>query len=299
MEISPARVAEGATASIRTERNSAAQAGVVALKEHWPEYLMEGAELAVFMMSACIFTALLEHPASPALRLIPDPFSRRFLIGLAMAGTAVALIYSPWGKQSGAHMNPALTLTFLRLKKIEPWDALFYVAAQFAGGAIGVVAASLVFRMTLAHPSVNYAATLPGIGGPRVAFVAEALISFVLLFTVLSVSNNRKICRFTGLFAASLIATYITFEAPLSGMSMNPARTLGSALSAGKFDGLWVYFLAPPFGMLLAAELYVRLRSSHAVYCAKLHHQNSKRCIFLCRYPELMGFQSSSPTVKV
>ena len=282
-------------ASIRAQRNSVAQAGVAALREHWPEYLMEGAELAVFMMSACIFTALLEHPASPALLLIPDPFVRRFLIGLAMACTAVALIYSPWGKQSGAHMNPAITLTFLRLKKIEPWDALFYVVAQFAGGVIGVLAASFVFRMTLAHPSVNYAATLPGIGGPRVAFVAEALISFVLLFTVLTVANNRKIGRFTGFFAAALIAMYITFEAPLSGMSMNPARTLGSALSADRFDGLWVYFLAPPFGMLLAAEVYVRLRSSHAVYCAKLHHQNSKRCIFICRYPELMGFQSSTP----
>lgn len=275
-------------------RATAWQAGATALKAHWPEYMMEAAELGIFMVSACAFTILLEHPSSPIHTFIPDPLLRRFLIGLAMAGTALALIYSGWGQQSGAHMNPAVTLTFLRLKKIAPWDAVFYVLAQFAGGIAGVMVISAAVGMAVRHPSVNYAATLPGTAGPGVAFVAEASISFLLLLTVLLVSNDRKLGRFTGFFAATLIATYITFEAPLSGMSMNPARTFGSALSAHAFSGLWIYFVAPPMGMLLAAEVYVRLRSASAVYCAKLNHQNPKRCIFACRFAELARTPAST-----
>jgi aquaporin Z len=248
---------------------------------------MESAELGIFMISACGLTALLEFPASPVLRLIPDAFVRNALLGVAMALTAVSIIYSGWGKQSGAHMNPAVTLTFFRLGKMEPWDAFFYVIAQFVGGASGVAIASLFLGMVAAHPSVNYVVTHPGPLGVKVAFVAEALISFGLLLTVLTVSNSKKWARYTGIFAGALIALYITFEAPLSGMSMNPARTFGSAFIARSFDALWLYFVAPPVGMLAAAEVYVRLRSIRAVHCAKYHHHNSKRCIFRCRFAEL------------
>jgi len=259
------------------------------LARHWPEFLMEGAELGIFMTSACVFTALLEYPGSPVLRLIPNAFVRNALIGLAMALTAVSIIYSAWGKQSGAHMNPAMTLTFFRLRKLEPWDAFFYVTAQFVGGVSGVTIASLLLGMVVAHPAVNYAVTRPGPLGVKVAFVSEVLISFVLVLMVLTVSNNKKWARYTGLFAGVLIASYITFEAPLSGMSMNPARTFGSAFLARSFDALWLYFVAPPIGMLAAAEVYVRLRSIRAVHCAKYHHNNKKRCIFRCRFTELQN----------
>jgi aquaporin Z len=100
------------------------------------------------------------------------------------------------------------------------------------------------------------------------------------MLTVLMVSNTRRLARYTGLFAGLLVATYISIEAPLSGMSMNPARTLGSALFAGDWTALWIYFIAPPTGMLLAAELYLRQRGPRAVFCAKLHHQNDRPCIF-------------------
>jgi len=255
---------------------------------HWPEYAMEAAELGIFMISACVFTVLLQHPGSPVRSLLPDPFLRRALTGLAMAGTAIALIFSPWGKQSGAHFNPAVTLTFLRLKKIQFWDALFYVLAQFTGGVLGVLIAAAFLGKAIAHPFVLYAATTPA-GGKETAFLAEALISFFLFLTVLLVSNHRQFSRYTGLFAGSLVALYITFESPLSGMSMNPARSFGSALPARLFDGLWIYFLGPPIGMLLAAELYVRFGSARNVYCAKYHHHNGKRCIFNCRFGELQG----------
>ena len=104
---------------------------------------------------------------------------------------------------------------------------------------------------------------------------------------ILNISNTRNLARYTGLFAGALVATYIALESPISGMSMNPARTFGSAYSAHIWTALWIYFTAPPLGMLLAAELYVRLRGARRVYCAKLHHANSQRCIFRCNYGEL------------
>ena len=107
------------------------------LRQHWPEYLMEAAGLGIFMVIACAFGTLLEYPASPVRQTITVPLLRRFLMGLAMALTAVSIIYSPWGKRSGAHLNPSVTLTFFRLGKVAPWDALFYVAAQFVGGLVG------------------------------------------------------------------------------------------------------------------------------------------------------------------
>lgn len=255
------------------------------LRQHWPEYLIEAAGLGLFMVSACLFVTLIEHPASPLPQAIGDPALRRVLIGLAMGLTAITLIYSPWGKRSGAHLNPAVTLTFFRLGKIEPWDALFYILFQFAGGATGMAVATLLLRSSiLSHPAVNFVATLPGEQGVAVAFLAEAAISFGLMLTVLSVSNSPRANRYTGLVAGALVAVYITLEAPLSGMSMNPARSFASALSAQQWTAIWIYFTAPPLGMLGAAAAYVGFRGTAAVLCCKLHHENGQRCIFRCRY---------------
>jgi aquaporin Z len=254
------------------------------LRRHYPEYLMEAAGLGFFMISASLVTALLEYPVSPIRQAISDPSLRRFIIGVAMGLTAIAIIYSPWGKQSGAHINPVVTFTFFRLGKIKPVDALFYVISQFVGGWLGVLLAARILQGAIAHPTVNYIVTIPGKSGASIAFIAELFISFGMMMMILIVSNQSKLSRFTGLFAGVLIAAYITIEAPLSGMSMNPARTLASALLASHWTALWVYFTAPLLGMLLAAETYVRVKGRHAVYCAKLHHQNDQRCIFRCGY---------------
>lgn len=257
------------------------------LKQHWPEYLMEAAGLGVFMISACVFATLLEHPASPVRHAIADPLVRRVPTGLAMGLTAIGIIYSPWGKQSGAHLNPSVTLTFWRLGKVNAWDASFYILAQFVGGIVGVLIAAFVLGNLVGHPAVNYAATVPGAHGPGIAFVAELAISFGLMAVVLIVSNTPRLARFTGLFAGAMVATYITIEAPISGMSMNPARTFGSAAPANLWTALWVYFTAPPLGMLAASEVYLKLKGAGSVFCAKLHHQNSQRCIF-CGDPGVM-----------
>jgi aquaporin Z len=255
------------------------------VRDHWPEYVIEGVGLGLFMISACTFGTLLGHPDSPAVRLVQNPILRRVLMGMAMASTSLALVYSKFGKRSGAHMNPSTTLTFLRLGKVRPLDALFYIAAQFAGAILGVYAVSIVLGTRLAHPAVDYVVTLPGRYGYWWAFLAEIAITFFLMSVILRVSNIPKLNRYTGLFAASLVMTYITIEAPLSGMSMNPARTLASAFFAANWSAIWIYFTAPPLGMLMAAELYVRSGGASRVLCVKLHHDNHERCIFRCNYP--------------
>jgi aquaporin Z len=251
-----------------------------ALKHHWPEYLMEAACLGLFMVSAFTFGTLLEHPGSPLHQAISSTLLRRFLMGLAMGGTAIAIIYSPWGKQSGAHINPSTTLTFFRLGKVATYDAVLYVASQFIGGLTGAIIAATLLAGWVSHPSVHYVVTMPGSAGPAAAFVAEIAITFILMTVILHISNNPRMHRLTGLCAGILVATYITFEAPISGMSMNPARTFASAVPAHAWTALWIYFTAPLIGMLSAAEVYLRTWGPQSVLCAKLHHDNSKRCIF-------------------
>ena len=125
--------------------NDGGQNMVKAFQKHWPEYLMEAAELGMFMVSACMFASPLEHPASPVAEALPYPTVQRFLIGIAMGLTVVAIIDSPWGRQSCGHLNPSVTLTFIGLGKVEPWDALFYIAAPFLGGiARGAVATAFL-----------------------------------------------------------------------------------------------------------------------------------------------------------
>ena len=255
-----------------------------ALRQHWPEYLMEGAELGLFMISAGLFATLFEYPDSPVRQAVSDPLARRALMGLAMGLTAACLIYSPWGQQSGAHMNPAVTVTFLRLGKISPWDAVFYIAAQFLGGLTGVLLVGAVLRDRFALPPVSFVATVPGAAGMMVAFLAEIVIAFVLMLMVLFVTNTPRLARYTGLFAGLLLAVYITLEAPFSGMSLNPARTFASALPSGMWTAVWIYFSAPFLGMLLAAGVYRSIHHRGEAVCAKLNHYTTRRCIFRCGY---------------
>lgn len=250
-----------------------------AIKNHWPEYLMEAAGLGLFMLSAGLFGTLLEYPGSPVRQAIENDILRRALMGVAMGATAMVLIYYPWGQQSGAHYNPSVTLAFWRLGKIRTVDAAFYVAAQFVGGLIGVIVVWAMLGDRFASPPVQYVATLPGATMPLV-FVAEAIIAGLLMFMVLCAMNSPRWSRRTGLLAGLLVALYITFEAPISGMSMNPARTLASALPGRLWHDLWIYFLAPPLGMQLALAIHRTLAPGDTPHCAKLNHHTDRRCIF-------------------
>ena len=250
------------------------------MRDHVAEYAIEALLLGLFMVSAGVFTTALEAPASPLVAALPSDLARRALIGLAMGLTLVGLVYSPLGKRSGAHMNPALTLSYLRLGKVARRDALAYSAAQIAGGIAGVALVALALGSAFENAPVSWGATLPGAHGSLGAFAAEVAISFGMMTTALVCTSAPRLAPYTGLFCGTLLALYITFEAPLSGTSMNPARTLASAVFPGFWRDLWVYVAGPLLGMLFAAELYGRVRGAAQVHCAKLNHSARHRCIF-------------------
>jgi len=252
---------------------------IARLRRHGPEYLSEALALGLFMLSASVFTAWIERPGSSVRAALPDGLARRSLIGLAMGATAVALIYSPFGKRSGAHMNPAVTLTFWRLGKVSAPDAAFYVLFQLAGGLLGLAAAAVLLGPALGDPAVRWVVTVPGARGAGAAFVAELSLAFVLMLVVLRTSADPARGRFTGLWAGALVALYITFEAPLSGMSINPARTVASSVFARDWSGWWIYLSAPLLGMLAASEAHLRTTTARTAGCAKLHHCHLVRCI--------------------
>jgi aquaporin Z len=239
-------------------------------------------------VAGSVAVVLLRLPAPAGRALVDHPLLQRLIFGTAMGLTAMAIVYSPWGRRSGAHINPALTQTYYLLGKSEPWDAAFYVAAQFLGGAFGLALAASVHGAAIADPSIHFIVTRPGVAGVGGAFAAEFAMAFALMSVVLGVSNSTRFMKFTGVCAGLLVMLYITFEAPLSGMSLNPARTFASALAASDWTAIWVYFTAPPLGMGLAALTYVRLRGSRAVRCAKLYHTDDVPCIFRCGYRHVL-----------
>ena len=122
-----------------------------------------------------------------------------------MGLTAIGIIYSPWGKQSGAHLNPAVTLTFMKLGKVRPTDAVLYILAQFVGGWLGLALAAWVGGTYLADPAVNYVVTVPGDAGPIVAFAAETVISCGLMFAVLTFSNHKTLASWPGVCAEKVL----------------------------------------------------------------------------------------------
>jgi aquaporin Z len=226
---------------------------------------MEAGELGIFMVSACLFTVLLYHPASPVVRWLPNSTLRRLLMGMSMGLTAIGIIKSSWGKRSGAHFNPAITLTFLRLGKISGEDAIFYAVFQFFGAVAGVGLSAALLGRSLAGPAVNYAVTVPGPSGSGAAFAAELFMSALLMAVVLITSDQPRLAPYTAYCMGLLITIYVLVFAPVSGFSMNPARTTGSAVFAEVWTAIWIYFTAPILGMLLPAELYLRFKGVHSI----------------------------------
>lgn len=229
---------------------------LTSFRRNWPHYLAEAAGLAFFMFGASMVTVQCRYPKAWLHQTMAPPFWHMIALGVLMSFVVLAIVYSPWGKKSGAHINPAVTIVFWRLGKITAPDAIFYIIFQFVGGALAIQFMGLVLGEGFRHVSVNHVATMAGADGPGVAFIAEWIISFVLMLVLLWALSDKKREKLAGLFIAFLIGTYLILEEPYSGMSLNPARSFASALAAREWKDLWIYFVAPISAMLAAAELF-------------------------------------------
>ena len=249
-----------------------------ALRRHWPEYAVEGGFLAVFVLAAGIVSAWLQAAG------IGDSPWHRALAGLMLGLLLMAMIYSPWGRRSGSHMNPAITLAYLRLGKVGRWDGVFYIAAQVAG-ALGAV---LLLRSGALLPPATPPASLAATIGPTnvwVAFATQFVLSTVAMLVILFTSNHASFFRWTGVVYALLVMLVVACVSPLAGFGMNAARLL--AVDASSDLGLlrWLNLLPPLLGMQLAIEVYRLFTGRSQVLCAKLAHNTHGRCIFRCMHP--------------
>ena len=246
---------------------------------HWPEY---GAELAgtawnVFVgLSAVVCNFA---PGMPGARLIPDGSLRLWVTGLIFAGSGSLFTISPWGRLSGAHLNPSVTLAFCAHGKMRWRDGVGYLAAQCLGGAVGAGLLALVWKNHAAD--VNYGLTLPGTGHTAgQAFAAEFLMTFAYVLAVFFFVSRASLARWTPLMNWLVVAGLVWLGAGISGTSLNPARSFGPALVAGNWRVQWIYFLAPPLGGVLAAVLSPWLSKGREALTAKLFHSNLYRSIF-------------------
>jgi aquaporin Z len=228
------------------------------IKKHWKVYLMEACGLAGFVIGAGLLSILLEHPDLPVMQSKFGNYAmlRRIPLGIIMGAyiTVVALLF---GKKSGAHINPAATLAFLRLGKIKFKDALFYMIAQFAGALVASQLLKYFAGDLFSHALIDFGVSKPmPPHGNMAAFIAEFIISFILMLVVLIAASSKKFEKYVALLSGVLIALYIIIEMPFSGMSLNPARSFAAALAGNKWEHLWIYFAAPIPAMFVAGEVY-------------------------------------------
>jgi aquaporin Z len=247
------------------------------MRRNLSAYFSELAGTAIMLFIGVSAVSFMWGPGSPV-PVVSNGALRRLLTGIMFAGGATAVVYSPLGQISGGHINPAVTLGFWRLGKVPTRDALAYVAMQFLGAFAGAYAAGLAWGPLTT--GVQYAATVPGDGYSQAgALAAETAITFLLVFLIFVCVNKPRIASRTGLFAGSLVAILVMIEAPVTGTSLNPARTLGPAILAPNYTALWLYFVGPVAGALLAAAAFSGQWGNKTV-CAKLYHTEKYPCPF-------------------
>jgi aquaporin Z len=177
-------------------------------------------------------------------------------VGVAMTfGLVVLVLINTLGDVSGCHINPAVTLAFAAARRFAWRDVPAYLIAQI----LGAVAASALLRVMFPeHPTLG--ATLP-VGAPWRSLVLEVVLTFFLMLAVLAVSSgSRERGAAAGLTIGALVALEAMFAGPISGASMNPARSIAPALVSGSLEHLWIYVLAPATGALLAILAWRALR---------------------------------------
>jgi aquaporin Z len=263
----------------------------------WREIIAEFAGTTILLALAISAVVAGFATGSPVVTAVPDDTLRRLLTGILIAGVAALIIYSPLGRISGGHLNPVVTLAFILLSKLTPRSGVAYAAAQFTGAVLGALLALLIWGRYAT--SVHLGTTRPAIGGPAASLIAEFVMTFLLITLILNFVDRPRLMPFTAVAASLLVAVLIFAVSPVSGTSLNPARSFGPALVSAIWTGLWVYLVAPPLGALAAATLYRRRRET--VACGKLIHDRTYTCRFLdCRYtpPGLRVHTRSSPTTR-
>jgi MIP family channel proteins len=192
------------------------------------------------------------------------------LIGIALTfGIIVAVMVSATGHISGAHFNPAVTFMALATKRIGPQLALVYVAAQMAGATVAALALGQVIGPEY-WSKVNLSATALATGvTPLSGLLIEVILTFFLVLVIFGTAIDAKGHKLGGIAIGGVVMVDILMAGPLTGASMNPARSFGPALVSGFWQNHWVYWVGPLAGAVAAALLYDRVFAARPVTAAK------------------------------
>ncbi len=244
----------------------------------WLAELFGTALLVAAGLSCVILDVSPAGPLAPRLGL----GERLAITGFLFGSIGALIAVSPVGRVSGAHINPIVTLAFVIRGRMRPWLGAGYVAAQLGGAVAG--AATLLAWGHLGR-AVNFGATLPGKGyGTLAALGGEAVTSALLIVLLLSFVGSKRFRAFTPLLFPPLYALMVFLEAPLSGTSTNPARSLGPAVVSGAWRAWWVYWAGPIAGALLGIALTrVHPLRKLEVDVAKVYHFEHDRQGLLTR----------------
>ena len=239
----------------------------------WQLFCAELIGTAVLVLVGLSLVILMFGTGSPIAQLLPNEGARRLITGFLFGTTGALIALSPVGKESGAHINPIVTLGFWLMGKLDAPIALGYVFAQLAGaiaGAVPLLAWGAMGR------SIAFGATLPGAGyAMQTVLLGEAITTFAMVSGLCVFLGVRRLRPFTPAMFPFLYAVMVYLEAPISGTSTNPARSLGPAIASGQWQGWWIYWLGPLIGMLAATVACSYL--ADRIEVAKLYHFDSDR----------------------
>jgi aquaporin Z len=237
----------------------------------WTLYLSEAVGTALLLAVGLSFVILDFGSGSPMLSLLPDAGVRRALTGFLFGTTGALIALSPVGKESGAHINPAVTLAFWVMGKLRTRHAVGYVLGQLVGAVLGSLP---LLAWGATGRSIDFGATMPGTGySAAVATLGEVATTFALVIGLFLFVRHRRLRPYTPALFPFLYAFMVFAEAPVSGTSTNPARSLGSAVVSGGWHDWWVYWIGPVLGTLLAVAFYRWSWLRHLeIEVAKLYH---------------------------
>lgn len=189
---------------------------------------------------------------SPMATVLPSDAARRALTGALFGGTGMSIAFSPVGRVSGAHINPVVSIAFWAERVLPSKALVAFVASQLLGAVVG--AAPLLAWGHMGR-SIAYGATSPGPAGTSVAFLGEVITTFLLIFFLFSFVGHRSLRRYTPGIFPPLYCVMVWLEAPWSGTSTNPARSLGPDVIALASHSYWLYWAAPVVGTFLAIAM--------------------------------------------
>jgi aquaporin Z len=250
---------------------------------HWRIWGAEGAATALLVAAIVLAAAVTLGPGSAVAEALPGRGARFLALGLIVAPVVALISVSPLGRLSGAHTNPAVTLGFWVLGRVSRQDVAGYVAAQFVGGVAGTALARAVLTERTAA-SIGGAVTHPAVTAP-LAIALEVGMTGALLLPIFAFVSDERLARRTPLAIMPLLAILIWLGSPLTGASLNPARSAGPALVFGDVADLWIYLVAPPAAALLVAALW-RLGPMEPK-TAKVFHDSRYPCSLQSEMPAM------------